>query len=124
MVGAIVAEATRGFRGELQQRLDCAGRRLARPQFQHLSKQDQNGNDRGGLKVDRNRAAMSAEGGRKELRNDGSDQAVAVGHSGSHRDQREHVEIAREERLPAANKERPARPQHDGCREYKLDPVR
>ena len=67
---------------------------------------------------------MSAEGGRKELWNEGSNQAVAVGYGGPHRNQREHVEIAREERLPAANEERPARPQHDGCRECKLDPVR
>ena len=40
------------------------------------------------------------------------------------RDQREHVEVAGDQRLPAAHEERPARPQHDRCGERELNPVR
>ena len=40
------------------------------------------------------------------------------------RDQREHVEVARHERLPAAHEERPAGPQHDRRRQHELQPVR
>jgi hypothetical protein len=67
---------------------------------------------------------MATKGRRESLRHDRSDQAVDVSHARADRDQREHVEVARHERLPAANEERPARPQHDRCRKHELDPVR
>ena len=67
---------------------------------------------------------MAAEGGREDSGRDRADDAVDIGHAGAHRDQREHVEIARDERLPAAHEERPAGPQHDGRGEGELDPVR
>ena len=124
VVGAVIADAPRGFRRQLQQRLDGAGGRLAGAQLQHLAEQHQYGNDRGGFEVDRNRAAMAAEGGREAAGREGADQAVEVGDTGAHRDQGEHVEIARLQRLPAAHKEGPARPQHHGRGEHHLDPVR
>ena len=61
VVGAVVADATRGFRRQFEQRLDRAGRRLAGAQLQHLAEQDEHGDDGGGLEIDRNRAAMSAK---------------------------------------------------------------
>ena len=67
---------------------------------------------------------MAAEGGRKDSGRDGADDAVEIGHAGADRDQREHVEIARQQRLPAAHEERPAGPEHDGRGEGELDPVR
>ena len=67
---------------------------------------------------------MAAEGGREDSGRDRADDAVDIGHAGAHRDQREHVEIARDERLPAAHEERPAGPQHHGRCKGKLNPVR
>ena len=124
MVGAILADAAGGFGRQLEKSLDRAGRRLAGAEFENLAKQHQHRDHRGGLEVDRDRAAMAAESRREDIGRDGSDQAVDIGDAGAHRDQREHVEIARQQRLPAAHEERPARPEHDGGREHQLNPVR
>ena len=62
MVGAIIADAVRGFRRQLEQRLDRAGGCFARAQLENLAEQYEDRDDSGGLKIDRNRAAMSAEG--------------------------------------------------------------
>ena len=124
LVGAIVADPAGGLRRKLEQRLDRARGRLARAQLEHLAEQHQHRDDGRRLEIDRNRAAMAAEGGREDSGRDRADDAVDIGHAGAHRDQREHVEIARDERLPAAHEERPAGPQHHGRRERKLDPVR
>ena len=67
---------------------------------------------------------MAAEGGRKDSGRDGADDAVDIGHAGADSDQREHVEIARQQRLPAAHEKRPAGPEHHGRGERELDPVR
>ena len=67
---------------------------------------------------------MGAEGGRKNAGGYRRDDAVDIGDAGAHRDQREHVEIARDDRLPSAHEERPAGPQHHRCRKRELDPVR
>ncbi len=124
VVGAIIADAARGFGRQLQKGLDRARCRFARAQLEHLSQQDENRDDRGGFEVNRDRAAMPAEGCREALRRDGSDEAVDVGDARAHRDQREHVEIAREQRLPSAHEERPAGPEHNRGGEHQLDPVR
>ena len=62
---------------------------------------------------------MAAHRGRKHGRQQGRDDAVDPRHAGAHGDEREHVEIARLERRPAALEERPAGPQHDGRREQR-----
>jgi hypothetical protein len=64
-----------------------------------------------------------AERGREQAGPDGHD-AVEPGDAGAHGDQREHVEVARLERLPAAHEERPAGPQHDRRGQRELQPVR
>ncbi len=76
------------------------------------------------FEIDRDRSVMAAEGGRKQCRREGRDDAVEPGDAGAQRDQREHVEVARDERLPAALEERPAGPQHHRCRQRELDQVR
>ena len=124
VVGAIVADPAGGFWCELKQRLDRAGCRLARAKLKHLAEQHEHGNDGRRLEIDRNRAAMAAEGGREDSWRDRADDAVGIGHAGAHRDQREHVEIARDERLRATHEERPAGPQHHGRGEHELDPIR
>ncbi len=124
VVGAIIADTARGFGCQLQECLDRAGCRLAGAEFEDLAEKNKDRDDRGSLEVDRDRAAVSAEGCRKALRHDGSDDAVDVGHACAHRDQREHVEVARQQRLPAAHEERPARPDDDRSGEHELNPVR
>ena len=124
MVGATLVDKTGGFRRQLEQRLDRSGGCFARAQLKNLAKQDQDGDDSGGLEVDRNRAVMPAEGCREAIGRDGTDQAVDVGHARAHRDQGEHVEMARHQRLPATHEKRPARPEHDRGGEHQLNPVR
>jgi hypothetical protein len=124
MVGAVLIDNTGGFRRQLEQRLDRSGRRLAGAELQNLAKQDEHGDNGGGLEVDRNRAVMPAKSRRENIGRDGADQAVGIGHAGAHRDQGEHVEIARRQRLPAAHEKRPAGPEHDRGGEYELNPVR
>ena len=65
-----------------------------------------------------------AERRRKPLRRQRADHAVEPGHAGAHRDQREHVEVPRQDRPPAARKERRARPQHHRRRKRQRNPVR
>ena len=72
--------------------------RLARAQLEHLAEQHQNGNDGSGFEIDRHRAVMPAEGRRKQTGRQRRDRAVDPGDAGAHRDQREHVEIARDQR--------------------------
>ena len=124
LVAAVRLDAPRGLGRKFEQRADRARRRLARAQFQHLAEQHQHGDDGGGLEIDRDRAVVAAERRRKHVRRERRDHAVDVGDAGAHRDQREHVEIARDQRLPAAHEERPARPQHDRRGERELNPVR
>ena len=124
VVGAVIADAAGGLRRQFEQRPDRAGCRLAGAQFQHLAKQHEHGDHGGGFEIDRDRAAMAAEGRREPAWRDGANEAVEIGHAGADRDQGEHVEIAREQRLPAAHEERPARPDHHGRGEDQLNPVR
>ena len=45
LVAAVVLDAARGLRREIEQRADRARGRLARAQFQHLAEQHQHGDD-------------------------------------------------------------------------------
>jgi hypothetical protein len=55
---------------------------------------------------------------------EGCDDAVDIGYTGTHADQGEHVEIARDQRLRAAHEERPARPQYHRGSEGELNVIR
>ena len=118
LLRAVGLDASRGLGREIEQRADGARGLLAGAQLEHLAEQHQDGDDRGGLEIDRDRAVHAAEGGGKDARRQRGHDAVEPGHAGAERDQREHVEIARDERVPAAHEERPAGPQHDGRREH------
>ena len=61
LLGAVGADAPRRLRREVEQRRIAPEVCFARPQLQHLSEQDQHGDDRGGLEIDRDRAVVAAE---------------------------------------------------------------
>ena len=124
MVGAVVADTAGGFRRQFEKGLDRSGGGFPRPELKHLAEKNEYGNHGSGLEVHGDRAPVAAEGRREDVRRDGAYQAVDVGDAGAHRDQREHVQIARHQRLPAAHEEGPTGPQHDRGGEHKLDPVR
>ena len=67
---------------------------------------------------------MLAEGGREQARREGGDDGIEIGHARADGDQREHVEIARDQRLPAAHEEWPSGPQDHGRRQHELDEIR
>ena len=98
--------------------------RLAGPQLEHLPEKHQHGDDSGGLEIDRHRAVVAPEGGRECSGRERRDDAVEPRDPSPDRDQREHVEVAGDERLPAADEERPSGPQHDRGGEHELQPVR
>ena len=123
-LGAICAHPPRCSRRQVEQRADGAGGLLPRPQLQDLPEQDEHGDHRCGFEIDRDGAVRSTKCRREELRHRDRDDAVEPRHAGAHRDQREHVEIARDHRLPAAHEEWPATPEHDRSGEKELDPVR
>jgi hypothetical protein len=124
LVGAALGDAPCRLRGEVEERADRPRGVLARAQLQHLAEQHQRRDDGGGLEIDRDGAVMGAERGGKQTGPEGRDHAVAVGDAGSHGDQREHVEMATDERARAAFEERPAGPQHHRAREGELDEAR
>ena len=66
---------------------------MARAQLEHLSEQDQHGDDDGGVEVGLDRP-VHADAGGKQLRDDGRDGAVAVRRADAEADQREHVRAA------------------------------
>ena len=117
-------DAARGLGREVEQRADGAARALAGPQLEHLPEQHEHRDDRRRLEIDRDRAVVTAEGGREDAGRERRDDAVDPGHARAHGDQGEHVEVARDERLPAAHEERPAGPEHHRRRQQHLDPVR
>ena len=110
LVAAVIFHAARSLGRQIEQRLDRARSRLARAQFEHLADQHQHSDHAGGFEIDRRRAAVRAEGIRKNPRRETCDHAVDVSHANAHGDQREHVEVAGEQRLVAAHEKRPARP--------------
>ncbi len=124
MLLAVGADAPRRLRRQVEQRADGARGALARAQLQHLAEQHQHGDHRGGLEIDRHRPVMRAEGRREQPRQQRRRHAVEIGRAGAEGDQREHVEVARDERLRPALEERPARPQDDRRRQRELHPVR
>ena len=119
---AAIADAPRRFRRQIKQRPDRAAGAFARPQFQHLPKQHEHGDDGGSFEIDRDQAVRVAELWRKSVGAKQRDNAVCPGDARAERDQREHVEIARLQRCTAAREERPTGPQHHRRREDELHP--
>jgi hypothetical protein len=117
-------DAPRRLWCEVEQRLDRARSALAGAQFQNLPEQDEHGDYRGRFEIDGHRAVRRPEGGGEDPRRERRDHAVGPGHARSHRDEREHVEVVRPERRPAAHEERPAGPEDDRSGQRELDPGR
>ena len=125
LVAVVILDAARGLGRKPEERTDRTGRRLARPQLKDLAHQYQNRDDARGLKIRCRRAAVPATKClREKSRRERGDEAVGISDAGAHRDQREHVQVARHKRLPAAHEEGPARPKHHWRRERKLHVVR
>ena len=122
-VRAVRPDAPRGLGRKIDERADRAAGLLARPEFEHLSKQDKGRDDRRRFEIDRDRAVGAAERRREQSRRNGRHDAIGPGHADAQGDQREHIEIAGLERRKSPLKKRPARPERDRCRQRKLDPV-
>src|SRR5713226_3361290 len=90
--------------------------------FKHLSKQNQRGDYSGGLKIKWNDRA-GPETGWKCLREKEGSNTKAVGGTDAQRDKREHVEVTIAERIPTADKKRPAGPEDHRRRKNELDPL-
>jgi hypothetical protein len=112
-----------GFRGELEQGANCAARPRPCAQLQHLAEQDQHGDDRGGLVVNRDAAICTAHRRRKEPRGAGGRQTVEVRSADAESDEGEHIECAVADRGPRPGEERPAGSQHYRSRQHELEPV-
>ena len=119
---ATSGDAAGGARRQVQQRANGVPGLLARPEFQHLTQQDQDGDHRRGLEIHRD-PGFRAEADREQAGSDRGDDAVGPGRTGPHGDQREHVEAAAKQQVPAALEERQAGPQHHRCRKNHLQPV-
>ena len=124
LIAAVTLDAPRGLWRKVEECADCAGRRLACAQLQNLAHQHQHGDDAGRFEIDGRCAAVAAERLGENSRHESRSQAVDIGNAGAHGDQREHVEIARSERLPSAHEKRPAGPQHYRRRESELNVIR
>ncbi len=123
LVRAIGRDAARGFWREIEQSANRAAGLLSRAQLQHLAEQHENGDDGGGLEIDRDRAIRIAEGRGKQRRREGREHAIGPGDARAHGDEREHVEIARDERPRRPREERRAGPQHRRSRQSELNPI-
>jgi len=113
----------RGLWRKIERRADGAGGSLACPQLQDLAKQHQHGDPCGRLEIDRDGPVTGTERRREEIGGKRCDDAVDPGDTGAYRDQRKHVEFARQDRVPAAHEERPTGPQYDRGRERNLNPI-
>src|SRR5690606_6523185 len=84
LVAAVVADAPRRLRHQVEQGPDRAARLFARPQFEHLPKQDQYGDDRGRLEIDRHRSLAGSERVWKDAGSGGRDDTVDPGYADAH----------------------------------------
>lgn len=124
LLGAVGHDPAGGLGREVEQGANGPAGALPCPQFEHLPEQDENRDDGGRFEVHGYRSVMAADCGRENPGRQRRHHTVDPGHARTHGDEREHVEVARNQRLPAAHEERPASPQHDRRREQHLDPVR
>src|SRR5215469_4072443 len=79
--------------------------------------------DRGGLEVNRNFALDATKGSREEAGENSCNHTVEVGRARPRGDEREHVQAAVHNGLPAALEERSAASEDHGCREREIHPI-
>ena len=100
-----------------------AGARLRpRAELEHLTQKNKHDDDRRWLEVDGHFAHHPERVG-KHVRRERRGDAVAIGGADAKRDQREHVQVAVDDRCPAAHEERPSAPHHDRRREREQNRV-
>ncbi len=109
---AVRLDLQRRLGREVEEGADCTAGLRPRPEFQHLAEEDEGGDHRRRLEIDADQAVMVAHLGRKDLRREHRDQAVDERRADADGNQREHVEVAGTKRIPAADEERPAAPEH------------
>ena len=93
------------------------------PKLKHLPQENQDGDDGSRLEINRHRAAAHTEFGGKGARKEGGGDTVEPCDAGPHGNEREHVEVSRLERLPAALEKGPAAPQDNRRGQSQLQPV-
>ena len=115
-------EAPGGLGGQTEQGPDRPSGGLSRAQLQHLTQQHQGDDHRRRFEVHRH-ATVGVQRCRQELREQRRHQAIPEGRAGAHGNERKHIEVAVDEGLPAADKERPAPPEHHWGGQRELNPV-
>ena len=114
-------DPTRDGGREGQEAADRVSRSRPRAKLQHLAQDDQGHDDRGGLEVE-GRSAVDAERLGEQVREQQRGRACKPCRAGAGRHQGEHVELAGDQRRPAAGEERRSAPQHHRGGERRLDP--
>ncbi len=94
------------IRSEFQQCFDRARRTVSGTQFEHLPEQNERNDDCSGLEVERGRAGFVAKRSRENVWHDGCKDGKQPRGACAECDQREHVETAIDDRLPATDEKR------------------
>ena len=124
LLRSILPQSACGVGGQPQERADGAAGLLASPELQHLSQQDQSGDDGGCFEIDGNGSVRISKGVRKQGRGQGGRQAVEVGSRRAQSDQGKHVGAAAEEGQPPSLQQRPSPPEHHRRGQQALNPGR
>ena len=122
LLSAFRIDPTRGRGRQAEQLPDRRARTASCAELEHLSEQHQDDDDGSGLEVDANLPAVRPEGFRKQPRHQGCHDAEPIRGAHAKGDEREHVQVAVDDRRPAAHEEGPATPHDNGCREHELRP--
>jgi hypothetical protein len=104
----------RALRQQAQQGADGAAGGAASASLQHLAQQDERGDDRRRLEVERRRLSGLAPRRGQKAWEKRRDRARAEGSQHAHADEREHVRAAVAQGIPGAHEQRPAGPEHRG----------
>ena len=121
LLATVVAQSPCRLRLKTEKRSDRTGGRAASAELQHLPEKNQRDDDRRRLEVDGRRTVV-AHVLRERIRKNDREHAEAERRRCAQRDQREHVQAAVDDGLPASHEEWPAAPQHDRRREQELTP--
>lgn len=116
-----VTDHPRLLRRQPHQLLNCSAGAFASAQLQHLAQQNQHNDHCGGFKIECH-LAVCAERIRKNVGKERGNCAVEIGCARADGNQRKHVQVPRNDRLPAALEKRQAGPQHYRGGQYEFDP--
>ena len=108
--GPVVGDAARRFWRQAEQGPNRGAGTIARPKLEHLAQEYERDDDGRGLEIHVYTARCIAKRIRKNARHGGGDHTVDVGDSHAQCDEREHVQVASDERLPPTDEEWPAAP--------------